>query len=196
MSHLTPSEFVDLLEGQLAAERARHADSCAACRSQLEDLQAALRQTAGLPLPEPSPLFWDHFTNCIREGIAQPEPAGRPRLDWMRLHPRAAFAALAALLVLVAAGWRVLPPQRAGDRGAERTAISTADPASAASDPAADRAWDAVRAAAANLAWEDAQEAGIAAPPGSAEQAILELSDSERQHLMSLLEEELKRTGA
>lgn len=192
MNHLSPSEFVDLLEGQLPDERARHASSCALCSSQVEELRDALRQSAGVLPPEPSPLFWDHLSNRVREGIS--EPAGR-RFDRLLLRPRLAFA-LAALVVLAAIGWRVMDLQQTPERPAGLTATNAAESMKPGSDPAADRAWDAVRAAAENVAWEDAQEIGIAGPPGSAERAILNSSDSEQKQLISLLEEELKRTGA
>lgn len=196
MSHLTPSEFVDLLEGQLAEHRARHADWCAVCRSQFDDLREALRRSADVPHREPSALFWDRFSNRVREEISEPVADSRSWSDWLWLRPRAAFAAIAALLMVAAAvGWRVSPLQRASDGATEPLAINASDSGGVEGDSAADRAWDDVRAAAQNVGWEDAQEAGIAARPGAAERAILELSERERQQLISLLEEELKKPG-
>ena len=58
-----------------------------------------------------------------------------------------------------------------------------------------DEAWAAVRAAAENVALEDVHEAGITARPGSAEGAMTALTDQERERLLVLLEEELKRPG-
>jgi hypothetical protein len=192
MSHLSPSEFVDLLEGQLPIERARHASSCGVCRSQVEELREALRRSASVPPPEPSPIFWNHFSNRVREGIT--EPAGR-RFDWLFLSRRLAFA-LALVLVLATIGWRLWPVQRTTDRREELATTNGAASLNPESDPAADRAWEEVRAAAENIAWDDVQEVGIVGTPGSAERAILNLSDSEQRQLMSLIEEELKRSGA
>jgi hypothetical protein len=52
-----------------------------------------------------------------------------------------------------------------------------------------------VRAAAEDIAWEDVQEAGISAVPGSAEGVALELSADERLELARLLDHEMKRNG-
>jgi hypothetical protein len=43
--------------------------------------------------------------------------------------------------------------------------------------------------------WDDAEAEGIGVRPGSTERAILELDDNEQRSLMSLLQEEIKRTG-
>ena len=59
----------------------------------------------------------------------------------------------------------------------------------------ADERWAVVRVAAEDLAWEDVQEAGIAASPGAAEDVALRLTADERSELARLLDQELKRNG-
>jgi hypothetical protein len=91
-----------------------------------------------------------------------------------------------------------------------RTTVHAPEPhgqtaASAAADLAAvepvddldsDEAWAVVRAAAADLGWEDADAAGISAHPGDVENAALQLDSAERGELARLLDEDLKRHGA
>ena len=59
-----------------------------------------------------------------------------------------------------------------------------------------DEAWAVVRAATADLVWEDAHDAGISAHPGAVENAALELNAAERIELERLLDEDMKRNGA
>jgi hypothetical protein len=59
-----------------------------------------------------------------------------------------------------------------------------------------DEAWAVVRAATADLSWEDADQAGIAAHPGDVENAALQLNAAERVELARLLSADLKRNGA
>lgn len=194
MTHLTPSEFIDMLDGQLASERARHAESCEMCGAQVESLRSALLESAAADVPEPSPAFWDRFSDRVREGIKDRTPRNVPWLEWLRSSPRPMFAAAAGVALVLTIGWRVLPlsdhvwPSRS-------MPVDGIDAGLSREDPGTEVAWDAVRAAAETVAWDDAQEAGIDAPPDAAEAEMIRLSDSERQRLIALIEEELKRSG-
>ncbi|MCC7177846.1 MAG: hypothetical protein IT177_05580 [Acidobacteria bacterium] len=70
MKHLTPDELIDAAEGTLDVERQHHVDTCEACRGEAEALRALLREATGMRLPEPSPLFWDHFSARVRAAVA------------------------------------------------------------------------------------------------------------------------------
>lgn len=198
-NHLTPSEFVDLLEGQLAAVRVRHLDTCQVCRSQFDDLREAFRASSEVQLPEPSPLFWDHFSNRVREGIDAPRSVERSWPAWLRSKPGTALAGLAAFLILLAAGWRVLPRPQPSPVATSQTSTAAGAPSDVIppgeSGLTNDADWEPVRAAAENVRWDDAEAEGIGVRPGSIERAILELDDNEQRSLMSLLQEEIKRTG-
>ena len=125
MTHLTDAEFVDLLDGDLAAPRAAHVERCEACRSQVDAMRGVLSLTATNAVPEPSPLFWSHLSAHVRETIAtQPiEPdAGSAGcvLDVRgRQRPRC------ATLVLVAGIWRAMPTPTNRPIVAEPTAAVT-----------------------------------------------------------------------
>jgi hypothetical protein len=194
MNHLTAAEFVDLLEGQLAAGRARHADSCDACRTQRDDLRAALLQTAEVAIPEPSPLFWEHLSARVQEGIGPNAATGPDGVLASLRRPALAWLSAAAVVTLVAATWlRSTTPIGGPDDRPNATATASLASSTEWDD---EEAWAKVRAAAEKATPEDADEAGIAARPGEAESAMNGLTDKERERLLMLLEEELKRSGA
>ena len=193
MKHLTAIEIVDLLDGRIDPQRAAHLDDCAMCRAQTDQLRATL-EGAALDVPEPSPLFWDHFSAQVRGRIAtqRVDRTGFPR--WLSTWPRTALATCAALVLLTMASVSVWRPVNAPNAG-ERVPPSSPD-ALFVDDLMADEAWAEVRKAAERVGWDEANQAGITAPPETAERAIRELSDRERREFISLLEAEMKRSGA
>src|SRR5206468_5300013 len=70
MSHLSPAEFVDAVEGRLPSPRAAHLESCVRCRDGAESVGSALRAAHDDDLPEPSPLYWQHLSARIRDRVA------------------------------------------------------------------------------------------------------------------------------
>ena len=193
MKHLTAIEIVDLLDGRLDSQRAAHLDECAMCRAQADQLQATLAGAA-LDVPEPSPLFWDHFSAQVRDRIGTENFQHPGFLGWLATWPRTALATCAALVLLTVAGVTVFRPATTPDT--EPAAPPTSADALFVDDVVADEAWAEVRKAAEQVGWDEANQAGITAPPGTAERAIGKLSDRERRELISLLEAEMKRSGA
>ena len=191
MTHLRGEEIVDLIEGRLSGDRARHVEACADCRSQADMLSATLRSARIDELPEPSPLFWDQLSARVAQAVREPSSywSRLVRADGWRL-----AAATAALLVVAGMTSYVLfRVEPASTPGPQQASIEL--PADPETDPFVD-AWDAIEAAAADLDWEDGQSIGIAAPPGSAERLVADLTAEERSELARLIEEEMKRTGA
>ena len=193
MKHLTAIEIVDLLDGRLEPQRAAHLDDCAMCRAQTDQLRATLAGAA-LDVPEPSPLFWDRFSAQVRDRIETESFERTGFLGWLSAWPRTALATCAALVLLTVAGVTVLRPGRAPI--ADKPVPTMSADALFGDDVVADEAWAEVRKAAERVGWDEANQAGIAAPPETAERAIGELSDRERRELISLLEAEMKRSGA
>src|SRR5438270_2943159 len=105
MRHLHPDELTDLAEGTRPESSAPHLRSCEACRRQLADARATIAAALDVEVPEPSPLFWDHFSVRVREAIAA-GPARRRfaplagwQWSWRRLAtPLAAGAAVAIVI--------------------------------------------------------------------------------------------------
>lgn len=144
MGHLSEVDLIDLAEGTRAESSAPHLAWCERCRRELAALRQTMADAADIEVPEPSPLFWDHFSTRVSEAVAgevaraQPSFASRLRgavLD--ALGRRAvlwpAVAAVAALAIAVG----VRSPSRADP---DRVGITASDPvasvAPAADDPA------------------------------------------------------------
>lgn len=199
MKHLSRREFVDLIEGAstLPAERVQHAETCQQCSGEAAALRAMLSEVRTDEIPEPSPLFWKHFAGRVSDELQnQPAPVDAHR--WTRL-PFAtwAIAGTVALLLISTVMWRATlhapAPHNAMQTAAAPDVAAVADPGD---DLENDEAWAVVRTAAADLAWEDARDAGITAHPGDVEKEALQLDAAERVELARLLNEDLKRNGA
>jgi hypothetical protein len=191
MTHLTRDDFVDALDGALDGTRRAHLDSCVACRRELASLAAVLGDTRRVQAPEPSPLFWDHFSARVRDAVARDEPrhsAWMPSAwSWRMLAPLAALA-----LVILALVWAMpRPPAPADDRMA-----TTTSPASdiGLSAMVQDDGWQLVAELVSTVDWDTAAEAGLGVPPGAAERAVMDLTVEEQQELRRLLTAELARS--
>lgn len=195
MKHLSPSEFVDCVEGTLDRDRAAHVGACAACRREAEALRQTIHETTAVDVPDPSPLFWDHFSARVREEIEK--PAEGSRWTWLRLRP---IAAGAAVVLLIAAAFALRIPER---RGADRAAATVPDMRSepsarpdtltVATEPE-DEAWRLLKDAAGDLEMDDARAVGFSVRPGALDRAVLNLSPRERAELGRLIEAEIRQT--
>ncbi|MFL6280963.1 MAG: hypothetical protein ACJ731_12685, partial [Vicinamibacterales bacterium] len=109
MKHLSRIEVVDLVEssGTLPVDRLRHLESCEWCRNRAETLRAMRSIASADETPEPSPLFWKHFSARDTEQL-RGEPAPAPASGWSAGAPLATWAAVGTLVVLlvgVAVSW-------------------------------------------------------------------------------------------
>ncbi len=196
MRHLDDIEIVDGLDGSLAAERAAHLDVCESCRDRLSSLRqmvAVARPSTENEIPEPSPLFWQHFSRRVHEAVSDID---RPSAwsHWLR----PAFLGWVTAAAVVAIGAALFWNQSDSQRTLPAAAVSMTDPAAAADldwNIDDDEEWALVRVVADDLQWDDAQEAGLHARPGSAERVALEMSADERQELARLIQFEMKRPG-
>lgn len=181
--HLREEEFIDVADGALnAADRGRvedHLASCAACRQQLAELRGTLVSVAAVDVPEPSPLFWEHFSRRIHEAVdgELQRPLGRSWVRW--LFPAVAVAGL--LLFVVAPGlWlRIGQPSLPSVGQPRETLADVTDPSLTLVAELTD-----------GIGWDSEHEAGLA-PRGSAEHAVTHLNDRELRELRRLLKEEL-----
>jgi hypothetical protein len=212
MAHLTPAQFVDLAEGIEAEGAGRHLAECDACRRGLAELRATMADVAGparrgdlgiSDVPEPSPLFWDHLSARVRQGVAeQGAPGGarwverwlRPRVVW----PILAGAAGAVVLAVVASRGPVVvkpipaTPLPIGD-GAQLPSLPPLEPLGTADDPSLGLMADYGT----TLSWDDMrEEMTLGGHVGSTDEAVIALSAEERQELQRLLEEEMTQPSA
>ena len=203
-SHLQDTEFVDFAEGTLAGPRAAHLDTCAECRAQAEDVAAALREVSSVEMPEPSPLFWEHFSARVRDQVAHetPERAGW----WTAVGVRALVPLVAALAVIVAVFSATLLPrigrspaavsgELASSHAAVDSNLSADVDAAAPVDAKNAEVWDVLTAAASDMGVEDAHAAGMATHPGAVDHEVTHLSQAELTELGRLLQTQLKGSG-
>jgi hypothetical protein len=192
MNHLSPSEFVDFVEGTLDAERGSHAERCESCRRSGEELRRVFEASAARgDMPEPSPLFWEHFSARVREAVAQ-ETVSAP--GWMAWRP--AFVAIAALAIFVTAGSLIMRPAPVALPSATGVAdVTGSEPVFEIAPDANTEAWEVLTAAAADLEWDEAREAGMGVQSAVLDRAVQRLSADELTELGRLLQSELKRAS-
>jgi len=203
-THLRDTEFVDFAEGTLAAPRAAHLETCATCRAQAEEVAAALRAVPASEMPEPSPLFWDHFSARVREQVAQetPERAGW----WASVGVRALMPLAAALAILIAVfSLTMLPRLTRTTRIPVAGELASSHPAAGAKVADADfltsvddqnaGAWAVITAAASDMRLDDAHAEGMGVRPGAVDHAVTHMNQAELTELGRLLQSELKRSS-
>ena len=107
MTHLTSDELIDAMEadadnsnaaGMLAPERQAHLATCDVCRRELTALSGVLSAAKQVSAPEPSPLFWQHFSERVRTAVDSEGLPGTGLLPawwrWQVLLPAGALAML------------------------------------------------------------------------------------------------------
>jgi hypothetical protein len=196
MKHLSRAELVDFIEASphMPAGRARHASTCHDCRASADALRSMLTLATTDDIPEPSPLFWDHFSARVAQAVREETPGRNPGatagMRWRRA-PLATWAAAAMMagLVMMTVVWRTTLHAPAPSIHPATAASVAVAVGSEESDVDADEAWAVVRLAAQDLRWEEAHAAGLSAHPGAAEGLALELTADERFELARLLDE-------
>jgi anti-sigma factor RsiW len=190
MNHLGPEEIVDAVDGALLGERSAHLAGCALCRHHMETLRAMLADVQASAVPEPSPLFWTHFTERVREAIdndASPRMAWLPVwAGWRVLAPTGALALLIVAL-MTAVPHRTTPTS---------TDLATLDlDADFDAQPAAlgEASWQFVSDLVDELDLDDSPQGSFVVIPGTIDQAAHDLGPSEREELLRLLRAELGR---
>jgi hypothetical protein len=148
-------------------------------------------------VPEPSPLFWDHFSARVHDAVEAERAAGTSvfgRWSWLRLTPlwAGALAAVVLAIVIVTSGGRPGQPVSTPAGPAASAAGPLDDSLSLGDDPSLSLMADL----AADLDWDAASEAGLTTHVGVDNDAVTELTDGERRALNQLLKGELAHRGA
>jgi hypothetical protein len=153
-----------------------------------DEIIARLRD---VEVPEPSPLFWDHLSQRVREAVAaEPEPApgwsSRFNMAW----GGGIFGALAVIVLAVVITTRQVP--------------QTLIPAPVVSDVAGvsfvlppledDPSWALMGDLASQMDFDEAGAAGLVVAPGAAEGALNQLSQDEQRAVVELLQQEIKNS--
>ena len=198
--HLSPDHLIDLAEGTRPESSAPHLESCEACRRQLADMRAMMSAASEVAVPEPSPLFWDHLSDRVRQAVAL-EAAPRRASRWERwlrsqvILPVSA-AALAAVIIAAVIGARPdVPAARLEVVSASRPAEASEPPLFEPLDALDDSSLRLVADLTAELDWEAVSRMELTTHAGGADEAVRELNRGELGELQRLLKEELARAG-
>ena len=178
MTHLTPDELIDAVEKALSPECQAHLAACDICRHEVDTLSATLGDTKQVSVPEPSPLFWTHFSERVR--VAIDETPASPWPGWLRWQVLAPLGAVALFIL----GLMMTVPKQDPSSFAEEVVAADA--------PAADDSWVMLANLVGDIDLDAASAAGVI-EPGIAEQAVLQLTAEEQQELTRLLKAELLR---
>lgn len=200
---LTPDEFVDLVDGTLAADREAHLATCAACAATATDVREALAAAMSAEVPEPSPLFWPSVNARVQAAVAESAVTGWRA--WLRLDVLVPMAGLALVVMAIASAIGAVSP--ATQIPAERTIASigggtptvelrsgAADesPADAGSTPAADDALAMMADLASALPEGGWDALGVTRLP-DLDVAAAALTAEERDALAALLQSAVER---
>ena len=190
MNHLTPDELIDAVEGTLDPALQTHLTRCARCTEEVSRLRAVLGDAKAVDVPEPSPLFWDHFSTRVRAAIENeevPERGWVPAwLRWPVLVPIAALALLVmALVVAVPREPDVVPTVADAGDAAVVDDLATAG----------EQEWAVVSEIVGPVEIDQAHAAGIAVSPGDADRIALQLDADEQRELIRLIKEEMNKSG-
>jgi hypothetical protein len=197
MKHLSDQQLLELLDER--GSDAAHLQSCAACREKLETLRQVMKDLRDDQVPEPSPLFWQHLSERVRQAIDDEPGLGEsPSVSWWT--QQGWRWALGGVAVLVIATLAVVTNTRGPhtdlvtDRAtASSTSLTGEVPDDLNWTPPVDDSWTMVAGMAEDLDLESAAEAGLMVRPGSVDQAVLGLSDEEQRELAGIIQAELDR---
>jgi len=194
--HLSADTLVDLAEGTRAETAESHLQQCEACRRQVAELRAMMAAAAGVDMPEPSPLFWEHLSERVRRDVAA-EAVPRRLLDtrwlgassaWRIAATVATVAIVAVLLGRVPRDRGVPPPSSASSAGSDDVlAISTPE---TADDPSLALVVDL----ASQMDAEAVVESGLSDHLGGLDEMLVTLTAGERVELRRLLKDELAKS--
>jgi len=198
MTHLTPDQIVDAIEAtdgkvELPPAASAHLAGCEICQAERASLAKALGEARAVTIPEPSPLFWDHFSRRVTAATSDDATprlmttGGLWRWGW-RPFATVAIAACAVVLVVL---------MRRGPRLDESGPVAV--PAVAALAPAAapaefvgmdDGSLSVVAAVAADLKTDELQQ--VARPTADATGAAMEdLTPAQCAELMRLIKTQM-----
>jgi hypothetical protein len=197
--HLSPDELIDLAEGAVAESSAPHLESCGTCTRQLAEMRAMMSAASEVAVPEPSPLFWDHFSERVRQAVAL-EGAPRRASRWEQwFRPRVVLPVSAAVAAVIIAAVLVARPDGPPARPEVVSASRPAEPSEAAVfeplDALSDSPLSLVADLTAELDWEAVSRMELTTHAGGADEAVRELTGGELRELQRLLKEELARAG-
>jgi hypothetical protein len=199
VKHLSRDQIVDLVDGTADSAVTAHVRECDGCRLEWEQCRSAIEAARLDEVPEPSPLFWDHFSARVSDAVRQ-EAAASPRTGWRRFGlrfwlPASSMAALVIAAGLGAAVWQRTSPLAPAQQVDVPTAVVDVAPAAdlGLGEPASggEASWQLLTDVSEDVSVDAGSGTLLPARPGSADQALHQLTDAERRELIRLLNAEM-----
>jgi hypothetical protein len=193
--HLSSEQLLDVADGTRADHEFPHLQTCSICGRQVSELRGTIEAAAGVRVPEPSPLFWNHLAERIRTAVAEEPRTGRVGFVWRAWWRVAAAAAVMAAVVFLVGPqlWRVRAPGTTDSSFRPPGELMHADAVPAFDE---DPALTLLADLSAGMDWDAAAEAGLVPADRALDGIVLALSDEERVELHRLLQEALAKSGA
>jgi len=182
MTHLTPDEVIDAVDGLSSPEHTAHLAECPECRRQVDDLSSVLAEAKQTSVPEPSPFFWNQLSTQVRAAVAA-DASGNGWRSWLRWQVLLPLGGVAAMIVAL----MIVLPKR------EAIVVAPEEPVALEAAIAPDASGDALELLFGEFDLDTAAEAGVL-EPGVADRAVLELTAEEQAELTRLLQAELTRS--
>lgn len=197
MRHCTAQELMDVMDGARDEASLPHLATCEPCTAALRELWQVLGAVRHVPVPEPSPLFWDHLSARVREAVAAgPVPSMGWWIRWRLVLPVAGVVAALGLAVFAVPHLRdraEAPATLAESPGRSEVPESPALSAGATDDdPSIGLIFELVD----ELDLDTVTNAGLTASAGATDAALDELSSDERRELERLLKQAIGSPGA
>jgi hypothetical protein len=184
--HLSPDDHLAALDGTLAGERLAHVSGCATCREAIDHTRQIIEALRADDVPEPSPLFWDHFSARVRAASDAAPVAPSPRVGW-QVWVTVASAGVACAIVMFlrlgpgAPGQSIPDASRAVEVGVPSNGVATAD-----TEPLA-----VVLQMASDLSPDDLN--GVMSAAGDETPLVDDLNPAERAAFVRLLHAEMEK---
>ena len=188
--HLSSQECVTALDNELTPARREHLDACESCQEQVTELRALVNEAAhDADVPEPSPLFWDHFQTRVLTAVQREEPSRRTW--WTTWLDTRTFVAIGVLAVVAAsvALYMNRPIAPVADSLADATAVESSAVAETTTSLDGDE-WEFVASVMGTLEGDDIHEV-LAPSPNAVDAAMESLTGDERDRLVKLLKAEM-----
>lgn len=191
MKHLSHDQLLSAAEGGTEQAASEHVETCGSCRARVDDLRQMIGLTRDERIPEPSPLFWDHFSERVREAVAL-EP--QPRSGWSGFGLQWTASVIGALAIIVIGFAVTMRTGQPIPAVPSETAQVSVEPLASLSPLNDGATWSFMGDLASQMDWDAAGEAGFIARPGSAEQALDGLSLDEQRVVVELLQQEIQKS--
>lgn len=184
--HLSPQDIVDALGGALGRVQVQHLHTCEACRREVSEFKALTENLAAIEVPEPSPLFWEHFSRRVESAVSAESVSAEPswwRAAWRPITMLAATAAAVALVVVLRPA-----PAPVGSRAA----LSPQASAPAAVDSMSDTSLALMQAAVeTEISWDQARSSNLTPNAAVVDAAIERLTPDQAAELIRLIRAEM-----